>query len=134
MKKKNETIILNTPRKLIIPDNSGNGNHLTMVINWSPFIKNCEYIKLIQTNGDECIVQKDEFRTLLSMIATEEELTAMGRQKIRNVKVLRGHINLTMKKDTILHKGQTYPVPYEIPLKVPLDILEEQDDKHFQAR
>lgn len=123
----NETIITG-PRKLVIPDASGNGNHITMVINWSPFIKNCEYIKLIMPNGDDCVVQKDEFRSLMTMISTQEEAMAMGRQKVRSVRVLRGHLNMTMKEDVTLKKGQTYPVPYEIPLKVPIDVIEEQDD------
>jgi hypothetical protein len=114
-------------RKLVIPDESGKGNHITMVINWNKNIKDCEYIKLLLPNGSETIVQKDKFRTLMMMIAKDEEIEAMGKQEMTTVKVLRGHISVAPKKKIVLEPGQTYPIPYEIPLKVPIDIIKDQE-------
>jgi len=128
------TIIISEPRKLVIPDKSGHGNHLTMVINWSPKIKNSEYIKLVLPNREECIVQKDEFRTLMSMISSEEEAAMMGRQKIRTVKVLKGHLTITPTKKMVFEKGQTFHIPYGIPLKVPMEVLHDDDDEQIIAR
>ena len=119
--------MITEPRKLVIPDESGKGNHITMVINWNKNIKDCEYIKLLLPDGNETIVQKDKFRTLMMMIAKQEEVEAMGRQNISTVKVLKGHISVTPKRKIVLEQGQTYPIPYEIPLKVPMDIIKDQE-------
>ena len=124
---KNSTI-LDTPRKLIIPDVSGSGNHITMVVNWSPFIKNCEYIKLIMPSGDECIVQKDEFRSLMMLIAKEEEVTDMGKTKVETVRAL--NIPVFIKASKNYKKGETIPAVARYKFKVPQDIITNE----FEAR
>jgi hypothetical protein len=109
------------PRKLVIPDCSGNGNNITMVINWSKFIHNCEYIKLIMPNGDDCIVQKDEFRTLMMMIATQEEITEMGRQKVQTVRVIEKPVVIQAPRD--IKKGEQIHFIDRIQLPVPIDVI-----------
>ena len=124
---KNSTI-LDSPRKLIIPDVSGSGNHITMVVNWSPFIKNCEYIKLIMPNGKECIVQKDEFRSLMMLIAKEEEITDMGKTKVETVRALNIPVFITASKN--YKKGEVIPAVARYKFKVPQEII----TSDFEAR
>ncbi len=129
-KKKVSSTIMDTPRKLLIPDNSGNGNHITMVINWNPFIKDCEYIQLIQTNGDKCIVQKDEFRSLMMMIATEEELVDLGKQQIETVRVLQIPVEIVCSRN--YRKGETVYGLAHYKFSVPQEIVKR--DKSRVAR
>jgi len=122
MKKNNEErgTILNTPRKMLIPDNSGNGNHITMIVNWTPFIKDCNYIKLVMPNGDECIVQKDEFRSLMMMIAKEEDIVKMGQTQITEVKVVQKPVTIEatrdIKKGEMIHFVDTFK--FEVPQQI----------------
>ena len=125
--KEKATTILDSPRKLIIPDCSGNGNHLTMVVNWNPFIKNCEYIKLIQTNGDECIVQKDEFRGLIMMIAKEEEISDMGKVRVRTVRVIEKPVTIQLTRNC--KKGEIITVMDRFKFEQPQDIVVNQANK-----
>jgi hypothetical protein len=124
--KENNTI-LNTPRKLLIPDNSGNGNHITMVINWNPFIKNCEYIKLIPKDGKECVVQKDEFRSLMMMIAKEEELTELGKTQIETVRSLQIPVRIQLSRN--YKKGEIVAALAQYKFRVPENIIVNRKSK-----
>ena len=127
---KKTTSIIDSPRKLMIPDNSGNGNHIVMVVNWNPFIKNCEYIKLIMPNGDDCIVQKDEFRSLMMMIAKEEEITDMGQTRVETVRALQIPVTITASRN--YKRGEKIYALANYKFRVPQEIVKHKEE--FKGR
>jgi len=122
---KKSTTILDTPRKVIIPDVSGNGNHITMIVNWNSFIKDCEYIKLIMPNGDECIVQKDEFRSIIMLISKEEEIVSMGKTKIETVRSLT--IPVKVKASRNYKAGEEIHAVVNYKFRIPQELISKSD-------
>ena len=110
--------VLTEPRKLVFPDESGQGNHLKFQVNWNKRVKNCGYLKFFFPDGKECIVKKDYFRSIMMFLANEEEMMSQAKQRITTVRTIGKRITFTLKRD--FKKGET--VYYDFTVQVPVDI------------
>jgi len=134
--KPESSIIIDEPRKLLIPDESGKSNHITMVINWNKNIKDCEYIKLIYPDGSESIVQKDRFRSIMFLIANQEEREKMARQRITTVRTIKKNYTIEFNKDTAFRKGEKaiIPVAIQVPVSIQDEVLDSGEREGFKPR
>ncbi len=121
--KPKQSTIIDEPRKLVIPDESGRGNHIVMVINWNDKIKDCEYLKLVMPDRSECIVHKEKFRSILFLIANQEQREKMGRMRITTVRTIKQNYEFQANKDFNIRAGEKFTVPIEI--QVPVAIQDE---------
>jgi len=114
----NEKSVLDEPRKLVFPDESGHGNHLKFQINWNKRVKNCGFLKFFFPDGKECIVKKEYFRSIMMFLSNEEEILNQARQKIQTVRTVEKR--LTFKATRDIKEGE--PFYYDMKIQIPVDI------------
>ena len=124
--------MLNEPRKLVFPDESGQGNHLKFQINWNKRVKNCGYLKFFFPDGKECIIKKEHFRSLMMFLANEEEVLTQARQRVNTVREV--DMIYTVKLNRNFKQGEYLNIPVKI--EIPVDIQDKVLDlkEGFQGR
>ena len=124
--------ILDEPRKLVFPDESGRGNHLQFQINWNKRVKNCGYLKFFFPDGSECIVKKEYFRSIMMFLANEEEIMSQARQKIHTVRTVEKRLFFKLSRD--FKKGET--IFFDAKIQIPVDIQDKvlREPEGFQGR
>ena len=114
----NSKSVLDEPRKLVFPDESGHGNHLKFQINWNKRVKNCGYLKFFFPDGKECIVKKDYFRSIMMFLANEEEIMSQARQRVNTVREVQKIYTIKLHRN--FKAGESINIPVKI--QIPVDI------------
>ena len=112
-------------RKLMLPDSSGRGNHLPILLNWNKKVGKCKYVRFVLPGGD-CVVHKDHLRSIMFIIGTDEEQRRMGKRRVTTVRTMTKRVEVVTTRD--IRKGEklVFPLTITVPIDIQDKVLEDE--------
>lgn len=97
--------MIKSSKRLLLPDISGQNNHIPIAVNWNKRVSGCKFVKFFLPGDKTMVVDRNHLQSIIFMISKKEEQMRMMKRRIVTVKEVTYPISITAKQD--IKKGET---------------------------